>query len=904
MRRPAAALIATLGLLGSLAAALPAAAHDRLGANLNRVADYTRNHEFVDVMRQAREFGSFSDPFNTVIPVGPDGWPTGDFGVTLMAAQAGVAGLAGTYRVIFTGRATVTSAASGTVGTATYNEAGNETRVDFTFPADGDTMALRFAVTPGSAANAVKNLRVIRPGFNPESHPAFTPTWLAHVSRFRVLRFMDWLSTNHRANAEVAWADRPTLDKKRTDAEGARWETVVELANTVRRDPWINIPVRANDDYVRNLATLLRDTLDPSLNLHVEYSNELWNGTFDQFAIHRDLAAAEAASPSSVLRFDGANDPNVWTFRRVGKRTKEIADIFASVWGAGALNNRVRIVLAGQMGNSFVVSEGLDVVDRGMNVRPASVFYALSGAPYIFPSATNDDGADEVPGVTADQILQGIADGVANAPRSYEYEVHAGLAAWYGLKVLAYEGGFDTFGGNNVAAKRQANLDPRIRAHCRRLVDEWHAAGFDHFLWFNAGAASYETPFGAWPLLEDLADPARPKNQCMDDVLAASLPAVTMGFATGTTVPAGAYQGTSSSSSPLTNTSAPFGSPGYAQYLIRAAQAGTYQLRLRAMGSSVPVVGVQLNGAVVANAHALPEGSSFADSQPLTLTLRQGLNALRLVRPASAGQWTIESLTVSQGGAPLATNYTAMWWNPAESGWGVNVTHEGDRLFITLFTYAPDGRDLWLVGSDLPRQPDGSYTGEIHRATGPAFNASPWTAASLTSVGTMTLRFSAADRGTLSYTFNGTPVSKSIEKYAFGTPPACTSAAGSRAAETNYQDMWWNPAEPGWGINVTHQGNIIFATLFTYASDGRDLWLVASNLARQQDGRYTGEIHRATGPAFNAAPWSAIALTAVGTMTMSFANGENGTLAYTFNGATVSKPIQRYVFDTTVPVCR
>jgi hypothetical protein len=541
---------------------LPAAAHDRLGANLNLIADFTRNHEFVDVMRQAREFGSFSDPFNTVIPVGPDGWPTGDFGVTLMAAQSGVAGLAGTYRVIFNGRATVTSAASGTVGAATYNEAANETRLDLAFPADGDTMALRFAVTPGSPANAVKNLRVIRPGFDPASHPTFTPTWLAHVSRFRVLRFMDWLSTNHRANAIVGWADRPTLDKKRTDAEGARWETVIELANTARRDPWINIPVRASDDYVRNLATLLRDTLDPSLNVYVEYSNELWNGTFDQFAIHRDLAAAEAASPSSVLRFDGATDPNQWTFRRVGKRTKEIADIFASVWGAGAINNRVRVVLAGQMGNSFVVSEGLDVVDRGMNTRPANVFYALSGAPYIFPSATNDDAADEAPGVTVDQILQGLPRvsrtrrACTNTKPTRASRPGTGSRCWR------------TRGASIPSA---ATTSPRSARRTSTRASASTAAGSSMtgtrpasttFLWFNAGAASYDTPFGAWPLLEDLADAARPKNQCMDDVLGASLPAVTIGFATGTTIPAGAYQDTTSASAPLTNSSAPFGSPG------------------------------------------------------------------------------------------------------------------------------------------------------------------------------------------------------------------------------------------------------------------------------------------------------------------------------------------------------
>ena len=263
----------------------------------------------------------------------------------------------------------------------------------------------------------------------------------------------------------------------------------------------------------------------------------------------------------------------------------------------------------------------------------------------------------------------------------------------------------------------------------------------------------------------------------------------------------------------------------------------------------------------------------------------------------------IESFRLRTASA-AAANYTALWWNPAESGWGINLSHQGDILFGTLFTYAPDGRDMWVVAPELRLQADGSFSGSVFRTRGPAFDAQPWSAISFDAVGTMGVRFNAAGTATLQYTINNTAVSKVIERQVFGPAPTCTAQAGSRVAEGNYTDLWWNPAESGWGLNLTHQGDILFATLFTYAADGRDLWLVGPALRRQADGRFTGDIFRTTGPPFGTQPWTAISAQGVGTMTLTFANGESATLAYTFGGAAVTKSITRQVFAATVPVCR
>ena len=122
----------------------------------------------------------------------------------------------------------------------------------------------------------------------------------------------------------------------------------------------------------------------------------------------------------------------------------------------------------------------------------------------------------------------------------------------------------------------------------------------------------------------------------------------------------------------------------------------------------------------------------------------------------------------------------------------------------------------------------------------------------------------------------------------------------------NYQDLWWNADESGWGVNITHQGDTLFATLFTYDATGRGLWLVLPAGTRQADGSYFGRLLRTRGPPFNAAPFTPIGeadLTEVGTMRFTFSSGTAGVMTYTVSGITVTKAITRQVFSSPVPAC-
>jgi len=259
-------------------------------------------------------------------------------------------------------------------------------------------------------------------------------------------------------------------------------------------------------------------------------------------------------------------------------------------------------------------------------------------------------------------------------------------------------------------------------------------------------------------------------------------------------------------------------------------------------------------------------------------------------------------------------NVQGLWWRaPAgsESGWGVNLTQQGDTLFATWFTYDASGNGLWLVMSQGATTSPNTYSGTLYQTTGPAFNAVPFDASKVTRtpVGTATFSFTDEFNGTFSYTVNGVSATKAITRQVYDSRlPVCT-LGGTSTASPNYQALWWaSPAgsESGWGLNVTHQGDTLFITWFTYGPDGKGMWLVGSNLTRNGNGTYAGAIYRTVGPPWNQSPWNPamVALTPVGTATLAFDTAGTGTFAYTVNGIAQTKSITRQVFASPETVCR
>jgi hypothetical protein len=117
------------------------------------------------------------------------------------------------------------------------------------------------------------------------------------------------------------------------------------------------------------------------------------------------------------------------------------------------------------------------------------------------------------------------------------------------------------------------------------------------------------------------------------------------------------------------------------------------------------------------------------------------------------------------------TDMSDMWWNPNESGWGANIAHQQEVVFLTLYVYGTDSRVRWYVGPDLPSSGGGlTFSGALYETTGPYFGgAFNPTAVTSRVVGSATVTMTSASAGTLTYSVDGVVVTKSIQRQSFRT---------------------------------------------------------------------------------------------------------------------------------------
>lgn len=491
-----------------------------LAMNLAGIASYATDWVFVDAFKVARPWISQrpGQPWGDGGPLDLDseGWVQSfdgnQYAETVMLD--GVPGRpAGTYTVLFEGEGTFSWA--GSVQTATADGPG---RIRLQVGPEGGIWMRLLTVNP---QNPVRRVRVIMPGFEDSylEHP-FHPLFLELWRPFRLFRFMDWLHTN---NSTVRhWSDR-TLPTSQSMRHGVPWEYIIQLCNTLRSDAWICIPHLATDDYVRKAAILLRSGVDmgdvdvsgvegvdwalsqgtvvcaplhPELRVYVEYSNEVWNGIFQQSQYAQTQGVALGLAPPETP----------WTALQpfYSRRSVEIFRLFSTVFGG---TQRVERVMAWQTGSG---TTALDFENAYLETD------AFAIAPYFGGYLGNPATQETVARWSPDQVLDACETHIHRVMDTVRW--HSRQTSQRGLRLIAYEGGQHLVGysgaENNDALTQlliTANRSPRMRQLYLTYHHLWKSAGGQDFAVFSS--MGHPSKWGSWGILEHHGEPyfSKPK---------------------------------------------------------------------------------------------------------------------------------------------------------------------------------------------------------------------------------------------------------------------------------------------------------------------------------------------------------------------------------------------------------
>ncbi|MDX2196580.1 MAG: LamG-like jellyroll fold domain-containing protein, partial [Cytophagales bacterium] len=296
----------------------------------------------------------------------------------------------------------------------------------------------------------------------------FHPLYLNWLDPFPVLRFMPAMGTNSVDEAvDKSWLmrrPRGYMNQSGNTLDGRvgismAYEYIYELCNEIKADAWININAAADEDHMRQLAKMMKDNLDPNLNVWIEVGNEAtWNFApgFNTFFVLNNYANVNnlAGGAGEALHV------------KQGQAFKAFVEEF------GTDSSRVKRVLAGQFVNPWHIDQAIiyhnarnqpwdyisvtwyfgnqsAISSLGESATPAQI-NNVSYATWTVPSSVNDSEMDHI----KDHVL---------------------LARSYGKKIALYEGGTHTTysqgGTENWANVKLAKFDPTIRNAYKVVID-------------------------------------------------------------------------------------------------------------------------------------------------------------------------------------------------------------------------------------------------------------------------------------------------------------------------------------------------------------------------------------------------------------------------------------------------
>jgi hypothetical protein len=522
----------------SLAQSTKALGTNPVGTNLTEVTDYSPQLPFIDLFKISREWftqcsvgidsgctnsNSWDTGESSELDLDSNGWikslPTSS-ATTIFTSAATFWDVpaefpAGRYIVKYEGSGTINYGLGASKITAESTTSRDVININ---PANGGILLRILNTNP---VDYLRNITIAKESEESDlGNEIFSPQFLARLTPYTVLRFMDWMRTNNSTQSE--WSSRPQQsDARYSTIKGVPAEILIALSNKTLKSPWFNIPHASSDSYNLNFATLVKDTLDSSLKIYIEYSNEIWNSLFSQGEWIE--TAGEAAWPSSF------ESPFTKRINYNGKRSAEICDIWKSVFSANP--ERVVCTIGAQAANSWTAEEAINCplwseapcLSHGIN--------AVAIAPYFGNYLGEEENYAEVKSWTADndgglqKLFSELSDGgVLNSSpiggalsQSFEWiDASKNVTDTHGIKLLAYEGGQHLAGVNSIADDENitslftaANRDPRMGVLYSQYLEGWRTRSGELFTHFTD--ISDYSKYGSWGALEKIGEISSPK---------------------------------------------------------------------------------------------------------------------------------------------------------------------------------------------------------------------------------------------------------------------------------------------------------------------------------------------------------------------------------------------------------
>lgn len=526
----------------------------KLGTNLNEVNDYSPQLPFTDIFLFSRSWltqcsvgidpgctsgNAFDTGESASLDVDGNGWVRTLPGRSAASVYTSVATFwdlpaqfpSKRYIVLYDGKGSIEYGIGAEKETSLSRSGRDVISVDIS---RGGILLKISSTDPDGTGNYIRNIRVVAEEDEATmSSNRFSADFLRRLTPYSALRFMDWMRTNN--SVVTSWSGRAKVTDARFSTEqGVPIEIMVELSNKTNKAPWFTIPHQVNDTFVRNFATLVKDSLEHDLPVIVEYSNETWNGGFSQGAWIESEGEREWPGGSET----GFTKRMNWH----GKRSAEICDIWRDVFGAQS--SRVVCVIATQAANSWTASEALSCPLWTQAPCAGHGIKALAIAPYMGDYLGQEDSYVETAGWASDgdggfsRLFEELAQGgvLSSGPGGGALAQSLGwvddnltVANNFNVSLVAYEGGQHLVGVGNGANNdtltglfTAANRDTRMKTLYQSYLNGWAARGGGLFMHFtDIGAYSR---YGSWGALEEIGQTTSPKYEALYEYGTGSAP--------------------------------------------------------------------------------------------------------------------------------------------------------------------------------------------------------------------------------------------------------------------------------------------------------------------------------------------------------------------------------------------